>query len=114
MAVDPGFLASARAELEMLQKDKEEWEKQREVLERERENARSGKESLEMYVCMYVCMYLVPIVKAKGVLSTPLLLTQWNQFLKWCKVKFPQYEHYQNNIHVHISAKNEHIRNPLL
>ena len=47
----PELLAPARAELEMLQKEKENWEREKERLEKERENARSGKEAIERYVC---------------------------------------------------------------
>lgn len=45
--VSPDLLAPARAELEMLQKEKESWKAEKERLEKEREDARNGKEVLE-------------------------------------------------------------------
>lgn len=46
-AVSPDLLAPARAELEMLQKEKESWREEKDWLEKEREEARSTKETLE-------------------------------------------------------------------
>ena len=45
--VDPDLLAPARAELEVLQQEKESWQEERERLERERDKARSAREALE-------------------------------------------------------------------
>lgn len=45
--VSPELLAPAKAELEMLQKEKESWKEEKERLEREREDARRSKEALE-------------------------------------------------------------------
>jgi hypothetical protein len=46
-AVSPELLAPAKAELEMLQKEKESWKQEKERLEREREDACSAREALE-------------------------------------------------------------------
>lgn len=45
--VSPELLAPTRAELEMLQKEKESWKAEKEHLEKEREEARSAREALE-------------------------------------------------------------------
>jgi hypothetical protein len=45
--VSPELLAPARAELEMLQKEKEGWKEEKERLERERGEARSARETME-------------------------------------------------------------------
>ena len=45
--VSPELMAPARAELEMLQKEKESWKEEKERLERERGEARSARETLE-------------------------------------------------------------------
>ena len=46
-AVSPELLAPAKAELEMLQKEKESWKTEKERLERERQEARNAREALE-------------------------------------------------------------------
>lgn len=46
-AVNPELLAPARAELEMLQKEKETWKTEKERLEKERVEARNVREALE-------------------------------------------------------------------
>ena len=48
-AVGPELLAPARTELDMLLKEKENWQVEKERLETEREDARHLKETLERY-----------------------------------------------------------------
>ena len=48
-AVEPELLAPARTELDMLLKEKESWQVEKERLEAERENARHSKETVERY-----------------------------------------------------------------
>lgn len=45
--VSPELLAPVRAELEMLQKEKESWKADKDRLEKQREDARSEREALE-------------------------------------------------------------------
>ena len=46
-AVSPELLAPAKAELEMLLKEKETWMREKERLEAKREEARSAREAME-------------------------------------------------------------------
>ena len=49
VAVSPELLTPIRAELDMLQKEKENWRAEKEHLERERREARSAREAFERY-----------------------------------------------------------------
>ena len=62
LSVDPALLAPAKVEMDMLQKEKAEWERERERLEKKTREIARARDDLVRYVRQYVCICSLALI----------------------------------------------------